>query len=212
MKLLIHPLIMPFYAFCLMCEMERQSYATDLSKTIYMTIFVFIVFVLFPFITKFQFSPKHPDGLWDIESDFRTRLQYALILSAGYLGLTWAVEEMGFFNTTGYKNIFTVFITPLVLNIFSGEGFRQCFPQKENFFLTKFNIAQPTFIGALSGFCLLIGYKAGTDTFWPFVISLLIFTLSAIYCIDKRQEKYQHHIYGLLFGCTQAAIILLLIK
>ncbi|MBQ3657685.1 MAG: hypothetical protein II956_12710 [Bacteroidales bacterium] len=196
MKLLFHPLIIPFYAFCLMCEMERQSYSPDLSRTLYMVVFVFTVFVLFPHITKFQFSIKKTDALWDIEADTKTKIQYACILTGGYLAVSYMLESVEFFNTAGAENIFTVFIIPLWLNVI---------PAKTNY-------AAPLFIGALSGFILIIGYKAGTDTFWPFVISLLIFSVCAMYRIDKENEKFSHHIYGFLVGAAQAAGIFLILK
>lgn len=196
MKLLIHPLIIPFYAFCLMYEMERQTYAPDLTASVYMTLFIFTVFVIFPFVTKFQFSMQKADALWDKDTDIKTRVQYACILTGGYLAASYMLESIEFFNTAGAENIFTVFILPLWLNVF---------PAKENY-------AAPLFTGSLSGLVPVIGYKAGTDTFWPFVISLLIFSLCAMYRIDKDNAKFSHQIYGFLLGAGQAAAIFLLLK
>ncbi|MEE3447754.1 MAG: hypothetical protein VZQ51_03985 [Bacteroidales bacterium] len=196
MKLLIHPLIIPFYAFCLMYELERQTYAPDLTAAVYMSLFIFTVFVIFPYVSKFQFSAKKADALWDTDADIRTRIQYACILTGGYLAASYMLESIEFFNTMGAENIFTVFILPLWLNVFSAKD----------------NYAASLFSGSLSGLIPVIGYKAGTDTFWPFVISLLIFSLSTMYRIDKEKAKFSHSIYGFFIGATQAAAIFLLLK
>ena len=209
MKILIHPLIIPFYAFCLMCEIERQSYALEPWKTLYMLLFVLAVSVVFPYLTRFQFSDKKPDALWDTSAGLKSRLQYAFILTATYMVFSYMIEETDFFNAASKIPLFSVFIIPLWLNVLSGGGFLKIFPKRGNFFFAKINLAQPTFSGSLSVFVLMTGYKEGIDTFWPFVISLLIFSAASSYRITRENEQFSHHLYGFSFGAVQTAVLFL---
>jgi len=190
-----------------MCEIERQSYAIDPAVTVYMLFFVLAVFVLFPYFTKFQFSKQKPDALWDITADLKTRLQYALILTGGYTVFSYMTEQIDFFNAVAKIPLFSVYILPLWLNVFSGGGFLTVFQKRQNFFLAKINIAQPAFCGSLSAFVLMTGYKEGMDTFWPFVISLFIFSAAAFYRVDRENEQFSHHLYGFFLGAAQAAAV-----
>jgi hypothetical protein len=171
-----------------------------------------MVFVIFPYVSKFQFSLSKPDALWDFDAGVRYRVQYACVLTGGYLAASYMLESVEFFNTAGGENIFTVFIIPLWLNVLSAGGFREVFPKRKKCFLAKLNSAPPVFSGALSGFVLMTGYRSGTDTFWPFVISLLIFSFGAMYGIDKREEKFQHHVYGFFIGVIQSFGVFILLK
>ncbi|MBQ3691165.1 MAG: hypothetical protein II937_15050 [Bacteroidales bacterium] len=210
MKFFIHPLIIPFYAFCLMTEFERQSYSLDITAMIQLMLVMFLTLVLFPYLTKFQFSFSKPDALWDIAAGFQVRLHYALGLTIFYLVLSYMIDYIKFFNTWGSKYIFVVYVLPVWINIFSGAGFLHFFKKWPRCFLAKVNFAQSAYFGALCGFIVIFGYKAAIDTFWPFVIALLLFSISSMYLINNRLQKFSHHLYCYVLGLIQAVIILVL--
>jgi hypothetical protein len=57
----------------------------------------------------------------------------------------------------------------------------------------------------LSGFTIMIGYKTGIDSFWTFVITLLMFTLQSA-SADRTINKPQ--IIWYTAGLMQSAAIL----
>ena len=212
----VHPLMIPFYAFWLMMEIERQSYSLDLLKNAMLLLVMFIVIVLYPYIFKFNFSFKSTDGLEDIEADFRTRITFALYLSVFYVVFSVLINHLSTqhdcFYTWGFKCVFYIFLCPLWVNIFSGNAFKQIFPKHQNLFLGNINVAPGAFVGALSGLILMLGYNEGLDTFWPFIISLLIFGASGMYYVSKYSQRFSFHFYAYLFGFLQSAIIVLIMK
>lgn len=224
MKFFIHPLIIPFYSFCLMAELERQSYAIAIKPLLIMLGVMFVVLVLYPYFTRFSFGAGKDevryDGLFDVDASLRTRAIYAFTLTSFYIAYAFMVDyisnmgsEFGSsiyanFQLWGYKYLFYLFLAPLWVNLLSGKGFVTIFPKYENFFLAKINVAPSAYIGTMAGLILMLGYRSGNDTFWPFVIALWLFAFSCMYHVNKNFQRFSYHSYSFLFGIVQAVLIL----
>ncbi len=209
MKLLLHPLAMPIYTYALFMEIERQSYVFHYMSAIVAAIILLLLFVLADRMTRVPKQCGSP--MVNIQSPLVPRIAIAISITISLVVITFIIKSMNLY-TWGSQYILLIYILPAMLNIISGAATAQISERLSHTFAAKGNAAPPAFIGALSGFTIMIGYKTGIDTFWSFVISLLMFTISTMIDNNDHETKSNHHFYWYAAGAAQAVAILYLVK
>ncbi len=202
MKLLLHPLVMPVYTLALYMEIERQSYVINYTVA-FGSVVMLILLMLLSEIT-FRSQHKYSSPFANVESKAMPRITMALSVAIVLTTITFVITSTKPY-TWGAKYILIIYILPSLFNIFSGAAAGQISKRLDNTFAAKSNAAPPAFIGALSGFTIMIGYKTGIDSFWTFVITLLMFTLQSA-SADRTINKPQ--IIWYTAGLMQSAAIL----
>ncbi|MCR5456276.1 MAG: hypothetical protein K6F33_14945 [Bacteroidales bacterium] len=205
MKLLLHPLAMPIYTYALFMEIERQSYVFHYMSAIVAEIILLILFIMSDRIIRIPKQGGSP--LVNIQSPIGARIAIAISITITLVTVTLIIQRMSLY-TWGSQYILLIYIMPAILNIMSGAATVQISTRLAKTFAAQGNAAPPAFIGALSGFTIMMGYKTGIDTFWAFVISLLMFTLSTMTYTSDSETKSNHHFYWYVAGAAQAAAIL----
>lgn len=205
MKLLLHPLAMPIYTFALFMEIERQSYVIKYETAIIAFLMLLTLMILTDQILKKNSQEGSP--LVNIQSPLGPRIAIAASITTTLIATTFIIKKMGLY-TWGSQYILLIYIIPAILNITSGAATAQISERLSQTFTAKNNAAPGAFAGALSGFTIMIGYKTGTDTFWAFVITLIIHTLSTITYENKNEQTYKHQTIWYIAGATQAAAIM----
>ena len=209
MKLLLHPLAMPIYTFALYLEIERQSYVVNYIAALVAEGMLLLLMLLSD--RMLQTQKKSGSPLVNVQSAAGARVAMAVSNTIVFVTITFIIKRMGLY-TWGSPYILLIYIVPSWLNIISGAAAAQISGRLASSFAAKSNAAPSAFIGALSGFTIMIGYKTGTDTFWPFVITLLMFTLSAMFPYNDTETRHSHQIYWYITGAAQAVAIMLLGK
>ena len=176
MKLLLHPLAIPLYTFLLYMEIERQSYVVDYMSVIWLLALLLLSMLCANMLPYWSTQGKSP--LVDVHSPILAKTVTAVAMIISFVTATIAINALGTY-TKGAKAILPIYIFPTILNIMSGDAAARIAPRLSGTLVAKCNAAPASFIGALSGFTIMIGYKTSTDTFWPFVISLLMIALRA---------------------------------
>jgi len=205
MKLLLHPLAMPIYTFALYLEIERQSYVVNYVSAIVAEAMLLLLMLLSD--RMLQTPQKDGSPLVNVRSTAGARIAMAISNTIVFVTITFIIKRMGLY-TWGSPYTLLIYIVPTWLNIFSGAATEQISARLSRSFAAQGNAAPSAFIGALSGFTIMIGYKTGTDTFWPFVITLLMFTLSAMFPYNDTETRHNHQIYWYIAGAAQAVAIM----
>ena len=185
MKLLLHPLAMPIYTFALYLEIERQSYVVDYISMIWLQASLLTMMLLVCYLSCRNFKDQSP--LLNIHSTPLAKVILAIAMTAVYLFITFCFVVKRT-NTWGASFTLLIYVIPTWLNIISGDAAARMFPSASDSFFARCNAAPPAYIGALSGYTIMIGYKTSADTFWPFVISLLMITLYATFCSKPADD------------------------
>lgn len=188
-NILTHPLSIPVYTYALFVEMERQSYvlnAAQLLMALMLVIFMVLGHMLISDINK----GKTDSSLSLPESSKTKKTISVAILSTAFILTTLTALFYVPFYTWGAYLVFAIFILPSLLML-SGKTL-----------LSAGNC------GAMSGFTIVIGYKTSTDTFWPFVISLFIFTITVYLNTGKNNTSFSNQAIAYAAGILQAIFIM----
>ena len=209
MKLLLHPLMMPIYTFVLYLEIERQSYVVDYKAMILQQVLLLSAMICASLLPTWRTQIKSP--LVNIHATISARIIAAIALALVLVTSTIAILAYRT-NTWGATYILTIFLLPTFINIISGDAAVQISQRLANTFLAQSNAAPTSYIGALSGFTIMIGYKTSADTFWPFVISLLMIALytTFIYDDDNEQPSRAPQMYWYAIGMAQAVLLMMI--
>ena len=209
LKLLLHPLVMPIYTLALYYEIERQSYVVDYAKVIWLEVMLMLSMICINFLTYQHTDGKSP--LTDIHSSLSARIINATTLIIIYAITTFSIYAYRPY-TRGYIHVMMIYVIPTLLNIFSGDAASKISNRLASTFFSRCNAAPPAFIGALSGFTIMIGYKTSADTFWPFIISLLMMALHATFCNYNDEDSKSNaapQLYWYAIGIMQAVILMM---
>ena len=205
---------MPLYTFVLYLEIERQSYVVDYKAMIIQQVLLLAAMICASLLPYRRTNGKCP--LTDIHSPISAKIITAIALIILFVTTTLAIRAYRTY-TWGASFILTIYILPTLLNIASGDAAAQISQRLADTFVAKCNAAPPAYIGALSAFTIIIGYKTSADTFWPFVISLLMIALYATFHKDDDEtpsdETQPHHaplIYWYGIGMVQATLLMLI--
>ncbi len=199
---------MPIYTFMLYLEIERQSYVVDYKMMIIQQVLLLSAMVCSNLLSYRRTQGKSP--LTDIHSPISAKITTAIALIIVFVTSTLSINTLRT-NTWGDTYILAIFIIPTLLNIVSGDAAAQISQKLSDTFITKSNAAPPAYIGALSGYTIIIGYKTTADTFWPFVISLLMMALHATFCHDTDHDNNSNaapQLYWYAIGIVQATAIM----
>ena len=209
LRLLLHPLVMPIYTFALYLEIERQSYVVDYKIMIIQQVLLLAAMVCASLLPTWRTQMKSP--LVNIHATIGSRIIAAIALTIVFTTSTLAINAYRT-NTWGAPFILTIFIFPTLVNIMSGEAAAHISRRLANTFLARSNAAPPAYIGALSGFSIIIGIKTSSDTFWPFVISLLMIALQATFHKDDGETPPSHapQMYWYAIGLAQAVLLMMI--
>ena len=210
MKLLLHPLVMPLYAFLLYMEIERQSYVFDYKAVLWLTLMLAASFACVHQLTYQRNEGRSP--LTDLHSSLTVRIINAAALLVIIGVTTFSIIALRTY-TWGARHVLTIFILPTLLNIISGDATARFSSRLAKTFFAKCNAAPSTFIGAFSAFTIIVGSKTGIDTFWPFVITLLMMALRATFINsddDGTTNDTAAQIYWYAIGIIQAVALMLL--
>jgi hypothetical protein len=207
MKRLLHPLAMPFYSFALFIELERQSYSIQFAPVAMLVVMMVCMIMLAILIVQntTKSESKTKSTLSNNDATIASKITEASLLSVAYIVATYQITQHLSFYTWGAHCIYITYILPTWLNILSGKSLSTLKPNMQGKYPSDNNIAPPAYIGTLTGFTIMIGHKTSADTFWPFTISLLLFTLWATFC---NKTKLSHSIYSYLLGTTQSILIM----
>ena len=208
MKLLLHPLAMPLYTFLLYMEIERQSYVVDYTSVIWLLASLLLSLLLANLLTYWNMQGK--STLTDIHSPISAKIITAVAILISFAAATFALVALGTY-TKGAKAVLMIFVLPTLLNITSGDAAARMLPRLSGTFVARSNAAPASFIGALSGFTIMIGYKTSADTFWPFVISLLMIALhTTLHKTDDENMPRSNaaQLYWYTIGITQAVALM----
>jgi len=196
---------MPLYTFALFLELERQAYVVDYKIAIGAQLMLLSLLILSGLSIR---APRQIGApLVSIHSPRAARIAIAASLVIVFGATTLIISAMGAY-TWGSRYILIIYIIPTILNIISGDAAGQTMPRLTETLISQSNAAPPAYLGALSGFTIIIGHKTGYDTFWPFVITLLMFTLHATFCTDHTERSPQSQLLWYVTGAAQAAAIM----
>jgi len=210
MRILTHPAMIPILAYAFIIELERQSYSINLSYVLMIIAYAAAMLWICDFFVnrmcRKNNTENHP--LTHYLTPLKPRILVAAAFTLIFACLTIATQKVEYIYTWGDKFIFSLFIVPTWLNVMSGEGIKRIIPSAGNTFISKINVAPSGYIGTLSALVINVGYKTGIDTFWPFVITLLLFTLEAFFSMRQSGVGFRGPIFCYLIGFAQAIIIM----
>ena len=189
-------------------EIERQSYVVNYTVMIIQQVLLLSAMVCANLLSYRRTQGKSP--LIDIHSPISAKITTAIALTLVFVTTTLSINAART-NTWGATFILTIYIIPTLLNIISGDAAAQISQKLSGSFLTKCNAAPAAYIGALSAYTIIIGYKTTADTFWPFVISLLMIALHATFCRnsdDETNSNTSYQLYWYAIGIIQATAIM----
>ncbi len=202
--------MVPLLSYAFIIELERQSYSINLSYVLMIVAYAGAMLWICDFFVNRMCRKANTINrpLTHYLTPIRPRILVASVFTVIYAFLTMATNHVEYIYTWGGKYIFSLFILPTWMNIFSGRGISTIMPSTENTFIAKTNIAPEAYIGSLSALVINVGYKTGNDTFWPFVITLMLFTLEAFFSMRESGVGFRGPIFCYLLGIIQAFIIM----
>ena len=201
---------MIIYAYALYMEIERQSYVLNYKEVLWLLGLLTASFISLHYVTH-QRADGHPP-LTDVHSPLKVKIINTTLLILVLSATTFSIIALRTY-TWGAKYVLTIFILPALLNIMSGDATAAISTRLSKTFVAKCNAAPPTFIGALSAFIIMTGYKTGIDTFWPFAISLLMMALRATFINsddDQTPNSTAAQLYWYAIGIIQATALMLI--
>ncbi|MCQ2251570.1 MAG: hypothetical protein MJZ66_10755 [Bacteroidales bacterium] len=210
MRFLTHPAMIPLLSYAFIIELERQSYSINISYVLMIVAYAGAMLWICDFFVNRMCRKADTVNrpLTHYLTPLKPRLLVAAMFTVIFTCLTVATQRVEYIYTWGDKYIFSLFILPTWMNVLSGEGIRTLIPSTSDTFIAKTNIAPAAYIGALSALVIMVGYKTGNDTFWPFVITLMLFTLEAHFSMKESGGGFLGPIFSYLLGSIQAFIIM----
>ena len=189
---LTYPFLMPFYAFSVFYGMERQAYYYSVETSLYYYSFVFLLLVIIPLYVCYLFKKVDVfSSVSPVKTSARVSVILAMLLSNVFLCLVMRKEN---FSSYGVFAIFQIFIALSVI----------CVIQFKRFLINPFSL----FCGGLSGFVILLGHITGADVFWPFCISVLVFSVAAFARMSIEQLPFNKLVAGYFVGMAVGVLLM----
>ena len=206
----IHPLIIPIYAFAFYIELERQSYSIDLIPVL---IIIAMTAILSWITMRISREACHNNGndldpLTNINAGIKPRLIVATGLTIAYISAHLMCIRMQTAYNWGISLVFPIFIIPTWINVLSGRGLQNLMPGMEGKFPANICLAPASYLGTLSAFTIILGHKNSADTFILFTITMLLTAIEAHHHMARHNGRLSHILYGYLIGIIPSIIIM----
>ncbi len=154
---------------------ERQSYVIDYTKILVQYGMVIAIAIISLFTMRMEKMQT-----------LKERITAATCMVAAYIGAAYVLQMPGLgLYTWGVIYTMIIYIIPTII-------------------LTFCDSAPAAHIGALAGYAAIVGFKTGTDTFWPFVITLLMLALHSTFTTPNDQKHLKSDLLFFIIGIAQA--------
>lgn len=191
LSVLTYPFLMPFYAFTVFYGTERQAYYYSVWSSVYYYFSVLVLVVLIPFYVMYMANIK---DVFSGESPLRSKILITAAMIGSYLIYFYLMRNENF-SSRGFLSIFQLFA---ILSAISLLDFNK-------FHLHPYGL----FCGGLSSFVVLIGKISGADVFWTFVVTVLVFSISAFARMQIEKIPFTRLLIGYVTGFLCGNILML---
>lgn len=191
LSVLTYPFLMPFYAFTVFYGTERQAYYYSVWSSVYYYFSVLVLVVLIPFYVMYMANIK---DVFSGESPLRSKILITAAMIGSYLLYFYLMRNENF-SSRGFLSIFQLFA---ILSAISLLDFNK-------FHLHPYGL----FCGGLSSFVVLIGKISGADVFWTFVVTVLVFSISAFARMQIEKIPFTRLLIGYVTGFLCGNILML---
>lgn len=191
LSVLTYPFLMPFYAFTVFYGTERQAYYYSVWSSVYYYFSVLVLVVLIPFYVMYMANIK---DVFSGESPLRSKILITAAMIGSYVLCFYLMRNENF-SSRGFLSIFQLFA---ILSAISLLDFNK-------FHLHPYGL----FCGGLSSFVVLIGKISGADVFWTFVVTVLVFSISAFARMQIEKIPFTRLLIGYVTGFLCGNILML---
>lgn len=191
LSVLTYPFLMPFYAFSVFYGTERQAYYYSVWSSVYYYFSVLVLVVLIPFYVMYMANIK---DVFSGESPLRSKILITAAMIGSYVLCFYLMRNENF-SSRGFLSIFQLFA---ILSAISLLDFNK-------FHLHPYGL----FCGGLSSFVVLIGKISGADVFWTFVVTVLVFSISAFARMQIEKIPFTRLLIGYVTGFLCGNILML---